>query len=177
VYLHLFCREFAEYGIESDIAKRAAPRGLKLTRAFASLKGMGSTYTIGKLAKEAGVPVSTVRYYERADLLQPDGRSEGNYRLYGPDSLGRLQFIRAAKAVGFTLEDIMELLHVQDGVTAPCDEVEELIKHRLEELGRRLSDLRKVRGTLKSLEKLCRETSDKDHCEVIDRLSTSETKG
>ena len=137
---------------------------------------MGQTYTIGRLAKEAGVPVSTVRYYERADLLQPDGRSEGNYRLYGPDSLGRLQFIRAAKAVGFTLEDITELLHVQDGVKVPCTEVEELISHRLEELERRVSDLRKVRATLRSLEKLCLEASDKDHCEVIDRLSTSATK-
>ena len=137
---------------------------------------MSGTYTIGKLAKEAEVPVSTVRYYERADLLQPDGRSEGNYRLYGPDALGRLQFIRAAKAVGFTLEDITELLHVQDGVKVPCAEVEELISHRLEELEHRLADLRKVRATLRSLEKLCRETADKDHCEVIDRLSSSETK-
>ena len=137
---------------------------------------MSGTYTIGKLAKEAGVPISTVRYYERADLLQPDGRSEGNYRLYGPDALGRLQFIRAAKAVGFTLEDITELLQVQDGVKAPCDEVEELISHRLEELESRLSDLRKVRGTLRLLDKLCRETADKDHCGVLDRLSTSDTK-
>ena len=54
---------------------------------------MASQYTIGKLAEAAGVPVSTVRYYEREGLLRPEERSEGNYRLYGPASLSRLQFI------------------------------------------------------------------------------------
>ena len=135
---------------------------------------MSQTYTIGTLAKRAGVPISTVRYYERTDLLRPDGRSDGNYRLYGPDALARLQFIRAAKATGLTLEDITVLLNVQDGVRAPCREVEDLIGHRLEELDRRLVDLEKVRDTLNSLVDLCRDSSDKDHCEVLDRLATRE---
>ena len=137
---------------------------------------MTSSYTIGKLAKEAHVPVSTLRYYEREGLLRPDGRSEGNYRLYGPASLGRLQFIRTAKAVGFTLDDIAALLDVQDGFTAPCEEVEHLIHHRLEELDRHLADLKRVRKTLTSLGGLCRQTADKEHCEVLDRLSTPQRR-
>ena len=135
---------------------------------------MSQTYTIGTLARRAGVPISTVRYYERTDLLRPDGRSDGNYRLYGPNALARLQFIRAAKATGLTLEDITVLLNVQDGVRAPCREVEDLIGHRLEELDRHLVDLEKVRDTLNSLVDLCRDSSDKDHCEVLDRLATRE---
>lgn len=135
---------------------------------------MADLYTIGKLAKEASVPVSTVRYYERADLLRPDGRSDGNYRIYGPAALSRLQFIRAAKAVGFTLEDITELLHVQDGVKAPCGEVEQLIVHRLDELESHLADLRRVRKMLTKLGDLCQQASDKEHCEVLDQLGSIE---
>ena len=135
---------------------------------------MADIFTIGKLAKHAGVPVSTVRYYERADLLRPDGRSDGNYRIYGPDALNRLLFIRAAKAAGFTLEDITELLHVQDGVKAPCGEVEQLIGHRLDELESRLTDLERVRKMLMALGDLCRDASDKEHCEVLDRLGAVE---
>jgi len=135
---------------------------------------MSQTYTIGKLAKQAGVPVSTVRYYERAALLQPDSRSDGNYRLYGPDALSRLQFIRAAKGVGFTLEDITVLLSVQDGHRAPCEEVEQLIGHRLDELEHHLADLKQVKKALTSLGSLCRTSSDKAHCEALEQLETSE---
>ena len=70
---------------------------------------MGTFYTIGQLAKEANVPTSTVRYYERVGHLQPDGRSSGNYRVYSPAALKRLRFIRAAQATGFTLDDITTL--------------------------------------------------------------------
>lgn len=70
---------------------------------------MNMTYTIGQLARAVGVPTSTVRYYERIGLLQPDGRTAGNYRLYGKEALECLRFIRAAQATGFTLEDITHL--------------------------------------------------------------------
>jgi DNA-binding transcriptional MerR regulator len=59
-------------------------------------RGMETAYTISQLAHAASVPTSTVRYYERIGLLQPEARSAGNYRLYGPEALARLRFIRAA---------------------------------------------------------------------------------
>ncbi len=80
---------------------------------------MGSTYTIGKLAKAAEVPVSTVRYYEKRGLLTPDQRTPSSYRLYGEESLQRLRFIRAAQTSGFTLEDIAMLLDLREGSLDP----------------------------------------------------------
>ena len=67
---------------------------------------MASPYTIGQLARAAGLPTSTLRYYERAGLLEPTGRSEGNYRLYGEEALERLRFIRAAQATGLNRASI-----------------------------------------------------------------------
>ena len=65
---------------------------------------------IGQLAKHAGVAIDTVRYYERNNLLNPAGRLASGYRRYGDAELKRLRFIRRAKALGFTLEDIRGLL-------------------------------------------------------------------
>ena len=73
---------------------------------------MQKTYTIGRLAKVAEVPVSTVRYYEQRGLLRPESRTESNYRIYGPASLRRLRFIRVAQETGFTLEDIVLLIGI-----------------------------------------------------------------
>ena len=88
---------------------------------------MPGSYTIGQLAREADVPTSTVRYYERRGLLRPDGRSEGNYRMYGEATLERLLFVRSAQVAGFTLTDITALLDFRDGDAAPCKEVQDLI--------------------------------------------------
>ncbi len=63
---------------------------------------MNKQFTISQLAKAADVPTTTVRYYERIGLVQPDDRSQGNYRLYRNDSLRKVKFIRAAQAIGFS---------------------------------------------------------------------------
>lgn len=76
---------------------------------------MATEYTIGELAEEVGVPTSTLRYYERSGLVSPDGRTSGNYRIYGAAAVERVRFIRAAQATGFTLEDIARLLDFKDG--------------------------------------------------------------
>ncbi|MGE0827676.1 MAG: heavy metal-responsive transcriptional regulator [Candidatus Binatia bacterium] len=132
---------------------------------------MTTFYTIGQLANKAGVPTSTVRYYERVGLLQPDGRSSGNYRVYGPAALHRLRFIRAAQAIGFTLDDVTALLSFRDGTTAPCKEVQTLIEERLADTQQRLADLEHVQGVLKSSLKLCRRGERSGRCRVMDDLS------
>lgn len=104
-------------------------------------------YKIGELAKLAEVATSTLRYYERAGLLKPSDRTDGNYRFYDNKALERLRFIRAAKSAGFTLEDIISLIHFRDGNTAPCKEVQQLIEHRLDELSQRLRELQHVENT------------------------------
>jgi len=95
-------------------------------------------FTIGRLARAAGVPTSTVRYYERSRLLHPEGRTDGNYRVYGTTALENLRFIRAAQAIGLTLENTATLLDFRDGRTAPFREVQTLIEERLSEMRKRL---------------------------------------
>ena len=132
---------------------------------------MAPPYTIGQLAIAAGLPTSTLRYYERAGLLKPTGRSEGNYRLYGEEALERLRFIRAAQATGFTLDDVTRMLGHRHASAASCREVQGLIENRLLEIKRRMEDLRHVERVLRSALDACRKTEAPGHCELIDRLS------
>jgi len=129
---------------------------------------MGTLRTIGELAESAGVPSSTVRYYERAKLLGASRRSRSNYRLYDDTALERLRFIRAAQAIGLTLRDVSRLLR-----PAPCEKVQALIEARLEEVRRRMRELRHVQKVLKASLKLCREHEESGRCAVVEELSAS----
>ena len=132
-------------------------------------------YSIGQLAKNAGVPVSTVRYYERRELLKADGRTEGNYRQYGEPALERLRFIRSAQAIGFTLDDIGALLGLQDGSANACAEVQRLVEARIAEVERRLKEIRQVRRILKGALKACRTSASPKECRVLMDLSQKRT--
>lgn len=137
---------------------------------------MPSDYTIGQLAHAASVATSTVRYYERVKLLGPRGRTEGNYRIYGPDSLDRLRFIRAAQAHGFTLEDVGTMLAFQDGERAPCGEVQNLIERRLDDLDHRIQQLHHLKKVLESSLRVCRRSRPTARCRVVDEIR-SESAG
>lgn len=134
---------------------------------------MTTRYTISQLARSAEVPSSTIRYYERAGLLKPESRSASNYRLYDDESLQRLRFIRAAQAVGFTLDDVRHLLDMQMGRSPSCDDVRHLIVHRLDDLSEQMKNLRHVQKVLKSALKRCEETKRRDCCPVIESLQTA----
>jgi len=123
---------------------------------------------IGELAKAADVPTSTVRYYERAGILRPSGRSAGNYRVYSEIELERLRFIRAAKASGFTLEDIKTLLR-----PAACSKVQNLIEERLAQVAERMSEFRRVQRVLKRALVECREHEESGRCKVVETLSAN----
>jgi len=133
---------------------------------------MGREYTIRQLAKVAGVPVTTLRYYERVRLLEPEDRSAGNYRLYTEESLRRLRFIRTAQAIGFTLEDVKTLLGMRDGKTPPCADVQVLIRQRLAQIDGRLKDLRHVQRVLKLSLQKCIETQQAGCCHVMETLKS-----
>lgn len=130
-------------------------------------------YTIGQLARAVGVPTSTLRYYERSKLLRPDGRTEGNYRVYGAAALERLRFIRAAQANGFTLDDVSALMGFRDGATARCKEVQQLIKDRLADLRKRMEQMRDVEAVLRSSLSMCRQFERTGRCRVLDSLKQS----
>lgn len=136
---------------------------------------MNTSYTIGSLAKAADVPVSTLRYYERAGLLVPGRRSAGNYRVYEPADLERLQFIKAAQGSGFTLDDIRVMLGLASGNTQACDEVQDLIRHRMNDVAERLKNLKRVQKVLRASLNLCLSGSNEDHCKVIEHFSEVRT--
>lgn len=134
-------------------------------------------YSISQLARAAGVPTSTLRYYERRRLLRPDARSAANYRVYGPAALERLSFIRAAQANGFTLEDIAILLDLRDGKNAPRKEVQQLINNRLAELETRLEELQRVKTVLRTLLTSCQRGRESEQCPVIENIRKRSSNG
>lgn len=127
---------------------------------------MASGMTIGALARAAGVPTSTVRYYERAGLLRPDSRSASNYRVYTTADLHRLRFIRAAQATGFTLDDIAQLFR-----PSSCHRVQKLIEDRLGLVEARMKELRQVRRLLRRSFEQCQAHEKTGRCEVVAKLS------
>ncbi|HKS16402.1 MAG TPA: MerR family transcriptional regulator [Planctomycetota bacterium] len=131
---------------------------------------MDAMLTIGRLASAAGVPISTVRYYERAGLLRPGRRSEGNFRLYDPGAVGRLRFIRSAQATGFTLCDVRSLLDFQDQKSSPCKDVQVLIEERLADLRTRIVQLSEFESALRTSLRTCRRSEPLKRCDVIKKL-------
>jgi DNA-binding transcriptional MerR regulator len=113
--------------------------------------------TIGALAREAGVNVETVRYYERRGLLAQPERSGGGYRQYGDDALWRLQFVARAKRLGFTLSEIAELLATGDTAA-----VVRFANTKLDELARAIERLQVQRARLEQLVRTCTDGNGED---------------
>lgn len=130
----------------------------------------------GELAERAGVGVQTLHYYERVGLLPKPDRSASNYRLYPTDALRRVQFIKKAQELGFTLEEIKEILDLHDRGRAPCRQVADLGKKHLRELDARIAALQTFRRALAEvLPKWEKETSHQrkcagEFCDLIERL-------
>lgn len=131
-------------------------------------------YSIGQLAHAAGVPISTVRYYERSGLVTPDFRTGANYRGYNAGTLDRLKFIRSAQSTGLSLQDITALLEMTFSTDQPCDEVLSLMQKRLGEIRERIKELRHVEKVLaKTLNECCKGRGP-DICDDICRLKGSD---
>ncbi len=96
---------------------------------------------IGALAKQASVPIKTIRYYEEVGLLPKPARTVSRYRLYAPETVDRLQFIKKAQNLGLRLQEIKEILDLADRGRCPCGHVQHLLKLRLQELNRKIADL------------------------------------
>lgn len=103
---------------------------------------------IGELARRAGVTPDTVRFYEREGLLPPPPRTPGGYRDYAADALDDLSFIRKAQALGLRLSEVREVLAITAEGRAPCDHVRAAVLTRLDEVERRMNELRELRTTL-----------------------------
>lgn len=124
--------------------------------------------TIGELAKKAGVNVQTIRFYERESLLPEAHRwPDSGYRDFDDDALLRLQFIRTAKELGFTLREIKELLDMRILPGESCSEVRQIIGTKLVELDRRMAEMRRLRRSLVKLEKACGQSNKAESCPAL----------
>jgi MerR family copper efflux transcriptional regulator len=127
-------------------------------------------FTIGALARSAEVNVDTVRFYERQGLLRPAPRTAGGYRVYGEAEAQRLRFIRRAKALGFSLEDIAELLRLtEDGHDRAA--VKAVAERRVADLERRIAELEKMRSVLAHHAGHCSGRGNVKGCPIIEALS------
>ncbi len=108
---------------------------------------------IHELAQQAGVPAKTIRYYESIGLLPRPARASNNYRQYAPADAERLRLIAGARTLGFSLEDISEILAARDNGIAPCQRVLDAVGQRLNEIDRRLADLLALRDSLAQLQR------------------------
>src|SRR5512141_160874 len=105
---------------------------------------------IGELASELGVSAQAVRFYERAGLLREPARTLSGYRQYGPDDLKRLRFIRQAKELGFTLNEIGSMIRMHDAGQAPCSEVIAIAERHLADVEDEIRRLERFRHQLSS---------------------------
>jgi MerR family transcriptional regulator, copper efflux regulator len=128
-----------------------------------------SSLRIGQLAERAGVRIDTVRYYERDGLLAPAGRSASGYRRYGETELKRLRFIRRAKALGFPLHEIRELLQL--GEQRSVARVKRIAQSRLAEVERRIAELERIRVGLREVVSACPGHGRADACPILNALN------
>lgn len=127
---------------------------------------------IGQLAKRAGVAVDTVRYYERNDLLAPAGRLSSGYRRYGEAELKRLRFIRRAKALGFTLDDIRGLLSLSNERNVA--RIKQAAAAKLGDVDRRIEELQRIRDGLRTLVQACPGHGRAEACPILNALNAEE---
>ena len=127
-------------------------------------------YTIGQLAKAVSVNIQTVRYYERLRLLGPSARRPSGYRIYGEDEKQRLRFIKNAQALGFTLQEIAELLKLSVTSTARCGDVQRRAQAKLTHVEAKVRDLQALARSLRNLIRTCRAGQPTEQCPILTSL-------
>lgn len=127
--------------------------------------------TIGKLAQAADTSAETIRFYERTGFLPTPDRLASGYRVYGQDSVRRLRFVTEAKALGFSLAEITELVGLTVDENADCAQVNAKAVQKLKEIESKLRLLRKMRDGLKVLAKRCpADEQPLTECSIINHL-------
>lgn len=125
------------------------------------------TRTISKVAKELDINVETIRFYERRGLIKQPSKPEIGYRHYPKDIVSRIRFIKRSQELGFTLNEIANLLNLND---RPCRVVQQLAEYKLIAVQEKMTDLRRLEEALKKLLEQCHSNDDDTHCPIIDSL-------
>jgi MerR family transcriptional regulator, copper efflux regulator len=130
------------------------------------------TKQIGIVAKESGVPIKTIRYYEELGLLKASGRTEGGFRLFDSDILSRLHFIKRAQSLGLSLLEIKNFLSVHDQGDLPCDHIKEKLQDKVVVIDKQIQELlifkQELQGILSGWKAVTKNT-EQTICPIIER--------
>lgn len=126
---------------------------------------------IGELANVTGCSVQTIRYYEKENLLAPNCRSEGNFRLYDQSAVELLLFIKHCRNLDLSLAEIRQLLQLNNSPQSQCDDVNQMIDHHVQEVEQRITNLRALHRQLKSLRDCCSNDRTVEQCGILKNLN------
>ncbi len=111
--------------------------------------------SVGKLAKAAGIKIESVRFYEKRGLLPEPNRLPSGYRIYSGETVKRIRFIKRAQELGFTLEEIANLLAITDNPNADCGDIRDQAEDKIADIKQRINDLNAMHAALSKLRKYC----------------------
>ena len=129
--------------------------------------------TIGQLAKQADVGVETVRFYERQGLLEEPDRRASGYRQYDEGVVRRLQFIRRAKELGFTLKEIRDLLSLRVDPTTTCADVKQRAESKLTDIEQKIRTLQRMKRALVKVTNSCSGSGPTSECPILEAIETN----
>lgn len=129
-----------------------------------------TSLTIGKLAREADVPIDTIRYYERRGLVEPAERTGAGYRLFDPDAVDRLRFIKKAQGLGFTLEEARQFLLYGSPDSADVAEVKALALRKVEDLQAQIDGITRMKSVLERLAVECAGRGPAHECPILEHF-------
>ena len=127
------------------------------------------TMLIGALSKRTGCNIETIRFYERIGIMPNPARTQGGHRVYTQDHLKRLTFVRRSRELGFTLDQVRNLLSLVDSDDYTCDEVKEMTLEHMGDVRHKIADLRKLERVLNDMVSQCDRGAVPD-CPVVDAL-------
>lgn len=125
--------------------------------------------SIGKVSLETGCHVETIRYYEKEGLVPAPRRSEGGHRLYSRELVHRLNFVRRSRELGFSMEEIRQLLAIVDGDHVSCEKVKTIADTHIQDIQSKILDLKKMEATLVDLSNQC-SGMDAPECPIVEAL-------
>lgn len=132
---------------------------------------------IGELAKRSGLSVETLRYYERRGLIPPPERLASGYRSFPEQTLDRLVFIKRSKELGFSLDEIAELLQLEIDPSIGAAEVKGRVDSKIAMIERKIADLKQLQGSLQRLSNLCCGEGSLSDCPILEYLHQPESTG
>lgn len=126
--------------------------------------------TIGQVARQTGVSVETIRYYEKEGLVDEPERNPSGYRQYPAETIKRILFIQRAKAIGFTLREIHDLLSIQEKPEACCGDLLSRAESKMAEIEAKINELQRMKNALQMLTTECVSDNGLDNCPILDAL-------